>query len=321
MGDRDRSEGLITAIREARAAIEHAGTGEDPMVVVVEILDNALAAHGAPAPATPEGPVPDEEWFTWALELADEFGLSRGPVANPIDAEGWSSAELRTRLDALIRANAPSSATPVGGPDALRGVCRDIDDLRILLNGESEPTPEELDEELRRLTLKTFARIDGLAAAPATREGRAERLPPGFRPRWAGEQHGYACRERLWVFSSEEAWDVYDSEHPSAAPAPVRDETVPPPGWRWCSGDHMVRQGVVQRRETPRTKLAEAWVIYDREHGYPPAAAAPAEPTGECRRAELVRFAEWASGDPVFNGNATTAELEQRIDAYLAGRS
>jgi hypothetical protein len=62
-----------------------------------------------------------------------------------------------------------------------------------------------------------------------------------------------------------------------ASAPPVRDESVPPPGWHWAGvdGRYVCRGSSVM---SPRSyKLAEAWACYDVEHGYAPVSA-PQEP-------------------------------------------
>jgi hypothetical protein len=54
---------------------------------------------------------------------------------------------------------------------------------------------------------------------------------------------------------------------------PARDESVPPPGWRWVAVSPCP---IVQAHQNVQpianivAPLAEAWAIYDREHGYAP---------------------------------------------------
>lgn len=73
----------------------------------------------------------------------------------------------------------------------------------------------------------------------------------------------------------------------AAAPAvspPLRDESVPPPGWTWwrLPLEHGKRQRVVVRVEGgPIRTLAKAWAQYDSEHGYAPAAPSTREGPGE----------------------------------------
>lgn len=145
------------------------------------------------------------------------------------------------------------------------------------------------------------------AAAPATREGRADE---GLRDvlvavRDDAYQLGEECDEhngKVGDFAECPACslalriDAALAAHPSAAPAPVRDETVPPP-------NHVVRSEYAGHGETyyyverindaiachsEADALRKIWRIYDAEHGYPPAAAAPAEPTA---------LREWANAE------------------------
>lgn len=43
-----------------------------------------------------------DDWFNWALDLADSRGWSRGPVRDGEDPEGWTPEELRTRISAAL---------------------------------------------------------------------------------------------------------------------------------------------------------------------------------------------------------------------------
>ena len=62
----------------------------------------------------------------------------------------------------------------------------------------------------------------------------------------------------------------------------VRDESVPPPGWRlwWREGDYQIRENLNRADRAMRDApdgiytIAEAWRIYDAEHGYAPDIAA-----------------------------------------------
>jgi hypothetical protein len=102
------------------------------------------------------------------------LAIRRSQVERPREDESGLLRALWTIYD-VEHAPASADRPAEDGADALRGVCRDIDDLRIMLNGESEPTPEELDEELRRLTLKTYKRIDSLVAELPAEEDNTRR--------------------------------------------------------------------------------------------------------------------------------------------------
>jgi len=55
-------------------------------------------------------------------------------------------------------------------------------------------------------------------------------------------------------------------------PAPTRDESVPPPGWnRHVIAGTDRSTGMCSRGGERGIKLAEAWRVYDAEHGYAPA--------------------------------------------------
>lgn len=54
----------------------------------------------------------ERAWFDWAVELADELGLTRGPVANPADADGWTPALLRDALARRLRYYAAEHPLP-----------------------------------------------------------------------------------------------------------------------------------------------------------------------------------------------------------------
>jgi hypothetical protein len=68
----------------------------------------------------------------------------------------------------------------------------------------------------------------------------------------------------------------HDTALAGASAPPVRDESVPPPGWYWAGvdGRYVCRGSGVM---SPRSyKLAEAWACYDAEHGYAPRTQEPA---------------------------------------------
>ena len=57
---------------------------------------------------------PDAAWFDWAVAHADEMGLSRGPVLDAADAEGWTPDTLRDALGRRLAVQAEPPPLPEG---------------------------------------------------------------------------------------------------------------------------------------------------------------------------------------------------------------
>ncbi len=50
-----------------------------------------------------------ERWFSWAVELADALGWTRGPVGPGRDVDAWTDDELRRRIARRVLLGSESS--------------------------------------------------------------------------------------------------------------------------------------------------------------------------------------------------------------------
>jgi hypothetical protein len=244
-----------------------------------------------------------------ALQRARNY-VAAAAEFEPSDDEPPSGPEVLAAIDAALVATPEAQARHriltllERAVEGDRWTAEDLDRLVHDLASASDPPPAPAEEtastwekhaksELKKARIIS-RRLDALLAArapaPAVESERA-RIIALARKAWANGTNPWAdsyrpnwhevmaqqkpCEALVLALRPDVVLrllgaDPYDAAAlaTTPAPAPKRDESRPPPGWV------PYQAGSCMRNTLGTRTLAEAWAIYDAEHGYAPAPAA-----------------------------------------------
>jgi len=276
---------LRTALRNASASLKDAG-GKDywhsTMVAVYACIDNALASRriDVNAPAHEVGP----EWRACRKKPIVVRVRDAVPGEKVFTREGLTLAQP----DDLVMRGVDGELYPIGRDVFVRTYDLVSDEEpKGLLPLCTCPATSEYDAPCPRHGVVGIGRIGadekvlvceicGLALDPEhTLRGRP-RCFKHSETAGGGEQTNTRPLDRvLTTPDRSQEHGTGDSSMGSSAPASaesVRDESRPPPGWEIVDDECTDEMGLgANRWSVECDTLAEAWQIYDAEHGYAPA--------------------------------------------------
>lgn len=163
---------------------------------------------------------------------------------------GWATKDLREAHEEIeqLRANVATLVEQLGEAERL---------YRTTREGANQYTAQALHLQRLLIRIVKYAHEDGAVTPRSTRLARA---------------------------LAEAEQTLAGASQPVVEP---RDETKPPPGWHWAGVDgRRVSRGATLAHPQHSYDVAEAWKLYDAEHGYAPH---PSGTEGPPSHGQLVR--------------------------------